>query len=49
VVKIRVPDSVKPKPDAVKVSARVEDDDMVSPVKCEVKEEDNVSIITCGF
>lgn len=57
VVKIRVPEIVKPKPDAVKVSARVETEDpiydfivgMVSPVKCEVKEENEVSIITCGF
>ena len=47
--KIILPAIPVKKPDAVKVSARVEDDETTSAVKCAVETENDVDTITCGW
>ena len=49
VVTIKEPEIVKPSPEAVKVTAVVEGDEMTSAVKCTVETENDVDTITCGW
>ena len=47
--KIILPGIPVKQPDSVRVSARVENDEMSSTVECTVVEEDGVNLITCGW